>query len=65
MPGPAEEPVSIRGNVLDREKFDAMREEYYQLRGWDKETGLQKKETLIKLGMGDVAGDLEEKGLVR
>ena len=40
VPGPTEEPVSIRGNVLDRQKFEEMREEFYHLRGWDPKTGL-------------------------
>jgi aldehyde:ferredoxin oxidoreductase len=64
VPGPGEEPVSIRGNVLDRKKFEAMREEYYGLRGWDAETGLQKTETLERLGLSDVAEDLKDAGLV-
>ena len=46
VPGPTEEPVSIRGKLLVREKFEEMRETYYRLRGWDSETGFQKKEPL-------------------
>jgi aldehyde:ferredoxin oxidoreductase len=65
VPGPTEEPVSIRGNVLDRQKFEEMREEFYDLRGWDPATGLQKKETLARLGLGDVAEELEDAGLVK
>jgi aldehyde:ferredoxin oxidoreductase len=65
VPGPTEEPVSIRGNVLDRQKFEEMREEFYNLRGWDPRTGLQKKETLARLGMTDVAEELEKAGLVK
>lgn len=65
VPGPTEEPVSIRGNVLDRQKFEEMREEYYVLRGWDPGTGLQKRETLARLGMGDVAEELDGLGLVK
>jgi len=65
VPGPTEEPVSIRGNVLDRRKFETMREEFYTLRGWDPATGLQKVQTLENLGMGDVAEKLREGGLVR
>jgi aldehyde:ferredoxin oxidoreductase len=65
VPGPTEEPVSIRGNVLDRKKFDEMREEFYNLRGWDPKTGLQKKETLARLDMTDVAEELEKSGLVK
>ncbi len=62
VPGPTEEPVSFRGNVLDRKKYEAMRDEYYDLRGWDRKTGLQKEETLNRLGMSDLAGDLKKQG---
>jgi aldehyde:ferredoxin oxidoreductase len=65
VPGPTEEPVSIRGNVLDRKKFQEMREEFYDLRGWDPETGLQKKETLDRINLGDVAQELQSTGLVK
>jgi aldehyde:ferredoxin oxidoreductase len=65
VPGPTEEPVSIRGNVLDRKKFEEMREEFYNLRGWDPETGLQKKETLERINLADVAQELEGTGLVK
>jgi aldehyde:ferredoxin oxidoreductase len=54
LPGPTEEPVSFRGNVLDRQKYEAMRDEFYELRGWDPETGLQKAETLERLGLRDL-----------
>ncbi len=64
VPGPTEEPVSIRGNVLDRKKFEEMREEFYDLRGWDPSSGLQKKETLTRLGMSDVAEELGNAGLL-
>jgi aldehyde:ferredoxin oxidoreductase len=58
VPGPGEEPISFRGNLLDRQKYEKMREEYYMLRGWDPATGLQKKKTLIDLNMADLAADL-------
>jgi aldehyde:ferredoxin oxidoreductase len=54
LPGPTEEPVSFRGNVLDRQKYEAMRDEFYELRGWDPETGLQKAETLERLGLREL-----------
>lgn len=59
VPGPTEEPVSVRGNVLDREKFERMREEFYELRGWDPEKGLQKAETLERLGLSDMIPKLK------
>jgi aldehyde:ferredoxin oxidoreductase len=65
VPGPSEEPVSIKGNLLDREKYEEMREDFYTLRGWDTETGLQKAGTLEQLDLGDVAQDLKSKGLIK
>jgi aldehyde:ferredoxin oxidoreductase len=50
------------GAVVDREKFDWILDEYYQARGWNEKTGLQKKETLDRLGLKDVAEDLAQRG---
>ena len=45
--------------------LEEAKSEYYQWHGWDKETSLQKRETLEELGMADVADILErENGLV-
>ncbi|MFC1885597.1 aldehyde ferredoxin oxidoreductase N-terminal domain-containing protein [Thermodesulfobacteriota bacterium] len=65
VPGPTEEPVSIRGSLLDRIKFEEMRETYYNLRGWDSETGLQKAETLTRLVLPDLIPELETSGHVK
>jgi aldehyde:ferredoxin oxidoreductase len=35
-------------------------DEYYELRGWDKETGIPTRSKLRELGLGDVARDLEK-----
>ncbi len=64
VPGPTEEPLSTKGFLLEREKFEKMREEFYELRGWDTETGLQKAGTLEKLDLPDIAQALKGKGLV-
>jgi aldehyde:ferredoxin oxidoreductase len=45
----------FQGEVLDREKFEQMKDEYYELRGWDKETGIPTRAKLEELGLGDVA----------
>jgi aldehyde:ferredoxin oxidoreductase len=63
VPGPTEEPVSVKGNVLDRVKFEQMREEFYRLRGWDTESGLPRCETLQQLDLADMAQDLIARGL--
>jgi aldehyde:ferredoxin oxidoreductase len=39
-----------KGEKLDREKFDKMLDEYFQLRGWD-EKGIPKEDTFIKYGL--------------
>jgi len=48
---------ALRGSRLDKEKFDGMLQRYYRKRGWD-DRGVPKKNTLKKLGLGDVAGQL-------
>jgi aldehyde:ferredoxin oxidoreductase len=46
------------GAVLDREKFEQMKDEYYEIRGWDKETGIPTREKLVELGLEDVADEI-------
>jgi aldehyde:ferredoxin oxidoreductase len=50
--------------VVDREQFEKMKDEYYQLRQWDVTTGLQTKSQLDDLGLKEVARELEKKGLL-
>jgi len=64
MPGEAGEVVSRKGAVVDREGFEKLKDEYYQLRQWDVASGVQKKSTLEELGLRDIAGELEQRGLV-
>jgi aldehyde:ferredoxin oxidoreductase len=47
----------LKGTKLDRSKYDAMLQDYYQKRGWD-EKGAPKKLTLERLGLSDVAQQL-------
>lgn len=65
VPGPTEEPVSVKGNILDRNEFTDMRARYYQLRCWDPETGLQKKDLLKRLDLPEVAEELENLGYLK
>ena len=53
------------GAVVNREEFEKMLDEYYQLRGWDVRTGLQTKAKLVELDLKDVAADLEPRGLIK
>ncbi len=50
-----EEPTPLglpmaRGKTIDREKYEQMLDEYYEIHGWDK-NGVPTKETLKKLGL--------------
>ena len=65
VPGPTEEPVSVKGKVVGRGEFEAMRKEFYELRDWDSQSGLQKAVLLERLGMSDVAKELRKKALVK
>jgi len=64
VPGNGGEVISGAGSVVDREGFERMKDEYYELRQWDVDTGLQSKSKLEELGLRDVAQDLEQRGLI-
>jgi aldehyde:ferredoxin oxidoreductase len=55
-----EEPLtegSFKGAMLDRTKYDAMLQMYYQKRGWD-ERGIPRESTLTSLGLRNAAKEL-------
>jgi aldehyde:ferredoxin oxidoreductase len=64
MPGKAGEVVSRKGAVVDREGFEKLKDDYYRLRQWNVARGTQTKSKLDELGLHDIVGDLEQKGLV-
>lgn len=64
LPGTDGEIISRKGSVVDRERFEDMKEEYYRLRGWNVETGLQTGSKLQELALPDIAEDLEKRTLV-
>ena len=51
LPGKEDEVISRKGKAVDKNEFEKMMDEYYQLRGWDSKTGLPEKESLNKLGL--------------
>jgi len=51
LPGDGDEIVVRKGMTLDRKEFGRMKDEYYLLRGWDVDAGLQKKKKLEELGL--------------
>ena len=59
VPGEGDSVIDMSGNKLDRAKFTAMLKEYYRIRGWDEETGIPKTDTLMSLGLEDVASALQ------
>jgi aldehyde:ferredoxin oxidoreductase len=54
-----------KGQTIDREKFEALKDAFYELRGSDKKTGAPKRETLEQLGLKYVADDLEKIGVYK
>lgn len=53
-----EEPLpegASKGTVFDQEP---MLDEYYAERGWDRETGIPTRTTLLRLGLTDAADEL-------
>jgi hypothetical protein len=47
---------------VDREKFEAILNEYYDDRKFDPATGLQTRVGLERLGLNDIADDLAARG---
>jgi aldehyde:ferredoxin oxidoreductase len=45
----------FKGEVMDKEKFEQMKDEYYEIRGWNKTTGIPTKDKLVELGLDDLA----------
>ncbi len=65
VPGPNGAVISRKGQVLDRQKFEDMKSEFYALRGWDVPSGLPTVAGLEDVGLPDVAADLAARGLAR
>jgi len=54
VPGEGDTVLNRKGQTLDREIFTKMRDEFYQLRGWDPETGYPLAEKFQELELLDV-----------
>ena len=65
VPGKNGEITSVEGRMFDRQDFENLKDEYYELRGWDVETGLLKASTLKEFDLEDIAEDLAERGLLK
>jgi len=60
-----EEPVKTglyKGYRCEKENWDRMLDEFYELHGWDKATGLQTRTCLMKMGMEEVVHKLKKAG---
>ena len=64
-PGKDGETICKEGAVIDRDKFEDIKSEYYGHRGWDVASGLPTKAKLKELGLDDVSADLDKLGLVK
>jgi aldehyde:ferredoxin oxidoreductase len=51
--------VDPLGHTIDRDEFRKAMDRYYQLRGWDQETGIPTRAKLEELDLIDVADELE------
>ena len=54
VPGEGDIVLNRKGQTLEREAFNKMRDEFYDLRGWDPETGYPLAEKLHELGLSDL-----------
>jgi aldehyde:ferredoxin oxidoreductase len=61
LPGAGNEIISRKGKAVEKNNFELMLDEYYELRGWDKTTGLLKKEKLKELDLSEVIEHLSKK----
>lgn len=64
VPGRNGEVISRKGAKIDWDDFQRMRGEYYELRQWDVDTGLQTRRTLEEMQLSDIADDLERRRLL-
>jgi aldehyde:ferredoxin oxidoreductase len=51
-----------KGAVLSKSTINQLLDEYYELRGWDKSSGIPTREKLIEIGLQDIADELLELG---
>jgi len=56
---------SFLSEPLDKKRWGALKDRYYELRGWDVDTGVPTRTTLEDLGMKDVADKLQSAGKMK
>ncbi|HEX78209.1 MAG TPA: aldehyde ferredoxin oxidoreductase family protein [Dehalococcoidia bacterium] len=50
-----------KGGLVEEDKLEGLKSEYYALRDWDVATGIPTRQTLERRGLRDVADDLERR----
>ena len=63
-----EEPIKsgpCAGDRCDKKNWDVMLDRFYELNGWDRETGLQNEKCLNDLGLEDFAAKLKKAGRLK
>lgn len=50
------------GAIVERDKFEAILDEYYEARGWNKASGLMPRRHLERLDLKEIADELEKMG---
>jgi aldehyde:ferredoxin oxidoreductase len=64
VPGKNGEIISRQGARVEREDFEKLKSEYYELRGWNVESGLPTAAKLQELRLEDVASNLQGRSLL-
>lgn len=54
----------FKGEVMDPEKFEKMKDEFYTTRGWDLKTGFPTRQTLVDFDLPEAVKDLEKRSLL-
>jgi aldehyde:ferredoxin oxidoreductase len=49
---------------VDRSRFEALKDRYYDLAGWDARSGRPTREKLRELDLGEIADELSRQGLL-
>ncbi|MEI6127937.1 MAG: aldehyde ferredoxin oxidoreductase C-terminal domain-containing protein, partial [Pseudomonadota bacterium] len=62
VPGAQGAMISRIGSVIDRDMFSKLMDDYYSDRGWDVQSGLPTKKCFERLGLTDIAPELERAG---
>ena len=65
VPGKNGKVTSKLGTVVDRDDFEKLKDEFYELRGWDVESGYPTEAKMSELGLEDIAQDLKGRGLLK